>query len=174
MDKQNIPVVPLLYRGVDVIIANDNSGDTSTNWPNGTSLYTTMQWAQTRGIAFPTVPSPTEIIAKGWTQKPMFYGCNATTGALIIYIPAAPGINGANGVVNIDTLTFTVDYDAVPTFISNGNANILRQSGTPAASSVPSNWAQCVACAVMDRQLKKAGTTRPAVCQTCFNSLCYS
>jgi hypothetical protein len=65
MNKQIILVVPLLYHSVDVIIANDNSGDTTPNWPIETSLYITMQWAQTHSIAFPTVPSPTEILGKG-------------------------------------------------------------------------------------------------------------
>jgi len=174
MDKQNIPVAPLLYRDVDVIVAVDNSGDLTTNWPNGTALYTTMQWAQQRNIAFPNVPSPDQMVASGNSTKPRFYGCNASSGPLIVYLPAAPVSNGANGVVNIGTVSFSVDAKYVPFFITNGQMNALRPAGSPGAADVPSNWAQCVGCAVMLRQLKKAGTPIPATCQTCFNQLCYS
>jgi lysophospholipase len=175
MDWQNIPIAPLLYRGVDVIIANDNSGDTTTMWPNGTALYMTSQWAQKQNIPFPKVPSPATMISQGLNAKPAFYGCNATSGPLIVWIPAAAGITGADGVVNIGTVTLSVEEGLVPTFIANGNANVLRGSGTLAGSSVPSNWPQCVACAVMQRQLAKLGNgTMPATCQTCFSALCYS
>lgn len=175
MDWQNLPIAPLLYRGVDAIIANDNSGDTTTMWPNGTSLYMTMQWAKKQGLAFPNVPSPDEIMAQGINDRPAFYGCNATSGPLIVWVPAAAGISGADGVVNIGTVSFSVEENLVPTFIANGNANILRGSGTLAGQKTPLNWPQCVACAVMQRQLRKLGNgTMPATCQTCFSQLCYS
>jgi Lysophospholipase catalytic domain len=35
---QNNPIWPLLHRVVDVIIVNDNSADTSQNWPNGVRI----------------------------------------------------------------------------------------------------------------------------------------
>lgn len=175
MDWQNLPIAPLLYRGVDAIIANDNSGDTVNMWPNGTALYMTSLWAKKQGLAFPDVPTPNAMIAQGLNTKPAFYGCNATSGPLIVWIPAAAGISGADGVVNIGTVTLSVEDKLVPTFISNGNANILRGSGTLAANNVPSNWPQCVACAVMQRQLAKFGNgTMPATCRTCFSALCYS
>jgi len=175
MDMQNLPIAPLLYRNVDVIIANDNSGDTADMWPNGTALYMTSHWAKTQGLAFPSVPSPANMVAQGLNTKPAFYGCNATSGPLIVWIPAAAGIAGADGVVNIGTVTLSVEQGLVQTFIANGNANVLRGSGTLAAQNVPGNWPQCVACAVMQRQLARLGNgTMPAVCQTCFSALCYS
>jgi len=175
LNLQNLPVVPLLYRGVDAIIANDNSGDTTDMWPNGTALYATMQWAANNNVPFPKVPSPDEVIARNLHKRPVFYGCNSTNTPLIVWVPAAAGINGANGVVNIDTLTLEVDLNVVPTMINNGIANILRPSNTLAGQTSPSNWPQCVACAVMARQLQKLGNgTLPATCQTCFSTLCYS
>jgi lysophospholipase len=175
MDWQNVPVAPLLYRGLDAIIANDNSGDTTDMWPNGTSLYMTMLWARKQGLSFPDVPSPDTVVSKNLMGKPAFYGCNATSGPLIVYIPASPAISGADGTVNIGTVTTAVPLANVPTFVNNGNALILRGSQTLAAKNVPSNWAQCVGCAVMQRQLAKLGNgTMPATCQTCFSQLCYS
>lgn len=175
MDWQNLPIAPLLYRNVDVIIANDNSGDTTDMWPNGTSLYMTMQWARRNGLAFPDVPSPNEIMSKGINDRPAFYGCNATSGPLIVWIPASAAISGANGVVNIPTLTFSVEQNLVQTFIQNGNANILRGPNTLGYSKTPSNWPQCVACGVMQRQLRKLNNgTMPATCQQCFSTMCYS
>src|SRR5271170_753650 len=53
LNLQNLPVVPLLFRGVDAIIANDNSGGATDMWPNGTALYATMQWARRNGLQFP-------------------------------------------------------------------------------------------------------------------------
>jgi lysophospholipase len=174
MDFQNIPVAPLLYRDVDIIVAVDNSGDTPSNWPNGTALYTSMQWAQARNIPFPIVPSPTQLVQSGNNTKPRFFGCNSNTGPLIVYLPAAAVVNGANGVVNIGTVSFSVEAKAVPVMIANGQANALRPAGTPGANDVPSNWAQCVGCAVMARQLARASVPLPSVCRTCFNQLCYS
>lgn len=174
IDQQNIPFAPLLYRNVDAIIANDNSADTADNWPNGTSLYMTMLWAQKNGLNFPNVPAPDVAVAQGLNTKPSFYGCYANTGPLVVSIPAAPDIVGADGVVNIGTVTFNVDDSVVPTFIQNGNANILRGPGTLAAQTTPGNWPQCVACAVMQRKLARDGIPLPAVCQTCFTQLCWS
>jgi lysophospholipase len=135
----------------------------------------TMLWAKKNNLNFPNVPTPDVMVRQGLNTKPMFYGCNATAGPLVIYIPAAVGIAGADGVVNIDTVSFSVEENLVQRFISNGNANILRGPGTLAAKSVPSNWPQCVACAVMQRQLAKLGNgTMPATCQTCFSQLCWS
>src|SRR5258705_13779262 len=44
-DLQNIPLTPCIQpaRADDVIVAVDASADTSTGWPNGTSLVTTYK-----------------------------------------------------------------------------------------------------------------------------------
>ena len=75
MDWQNLTIVPLLYH---------DSGDTSNMWPNGTALYYTMLWAKKNGVAFPNIPSPSYMMAQGLNAKPAFYGCNSTSGPLVI------------------------------------------------------------------------------------------
>jgi lysophospholipase len=157
MDWQNVPLVPLLFRGVDAIIGNNNSGDTTNMWPNGTSLYMTMSWARKQGLAFPIVPSPDTMMSQKLNAKPAFYGCNATSGPLIIYIPPSASVLGADGMVKIGTASFSVESNKVPLFVFTGNANILRGLETLAGKTTPSNWAQCVACGVMRRQSAKMG-----------------
>jgi Lysophospholipase catalytic domain len=93
MDQQNVPLAPLLYRSVDIIIANDNSRDTINMRPN-TSLYRTMLWARKNNLAFPNVPSPEVMMSNNMNTIPAFYRCNSTTSPLIIYIPLAAGIAG--------------------------------------------------------------------------------
>lgn len=69
--------------------------------------------------------------------------------------------------VNIGTVTVKIEENLVSTFIANGNANILRGSDTSAGRVTGSNWAQCVACSVMKRQLRMGFRVS---LQTCFLS----
>lgn len=47
---QNNPIWPLLHREVDVIIVNDNSADTSNNFPNGSEILTTYVQSLSAGL----------------------------------------------------------------------------------------------------------------------------
>lgn len=74
---QNVPFYPLIQtdRGVDVILAFDNSADTKENWPNGTSFTETYKWQftnQGKGTPFPYVPTVDTYLNEDLKEKPIF------------------------------------------------------------------------------------------------------
>lgn len=85
--NQNIPFEPLLIpvRGVDAIVAFDNSADTDYYWPNGTAPYTTYtrfkDLSDRLGVApfMPEIPTPNTFINLGLNQHPTFFGCDSNT-----------------------------------------------------------------------------------------------
>lgn len=71
--QQNNPLFPLLQpaRSIDVILVNDNSADTSANFPDGSQLYQTYTQAQLAGLVrMPTIPLPPSLFPKGITSTP--------------------------------------------------------------------------------------------------------
>ena len=88
--NQNNPIFPLLQpaRGVDVIIVNDNSADTSDNFPDGSEILTTYQQAQANGLTkMPFIPSVATFAAQGLTKRPVFFGCGDASVSTIVYLP---------------------------------------------------------------------------------------
>ena len=88
---QNNPIFPLLQpsRGVDVIIVNDNSADSSDNFPNGTEILTTyVQATNNAGLTrMPFIPSVDTFISEGLDKRPTFFGCNDSSKITIVYLP---------------------------------------------------------------------------------------
>lgn len=100
-DLQNIPFHPLLQptRMVDVIFAIDSSADTSTYWPNGTSMVATYRRSlnsstSTNSIIFPSVPDQNTFVNLGLNSRPTFFGCDSSNmsgpGPLVVYLPNYP------------------------------------------------------------------------------------
>lgn len=175
-DLQNIPLEPLLqpHRQVDVILALDSSADTTTSWPNGTSMVATYERTQSslgthREIAFPSVPDQNTFINLGLNDHPTFFGCNRsnTTGfaPIIVYIPNAPYIYLSN------VSTFDLQYNT-----SERNAIIENgyDGATMGNSTLDSKWPSCLACAVLSRSLERTNTTVPDICATCFEKYCWN
>ena len=78
-DLQNVPFYPLIQneRGVDVIFAFDNSADTNSSWPNGTSIQETYKRQfskQGKGTPFPFAPDYKTFLDKNMGDKPVFLG----------------------------------------------------------------------------------------------------
>ena len=69
---QNKPHFPLLQpaRSVNVIIVNDNSADTSANFPDGSELYQTQMEAQLAGLRKMPVIPPSSHFRKQRLQYP--------------------------------------------------------------------------------------------------------
>ena len=109
-DLQNIPLLPLLQRNMDVIMAVDSSGDTGDlisiccgyNWPNGTAIIATYAYAlspkgRQQKISMPYIPPLTTFVEKQLSARPTFFGCDSRNGTnpnivppLIVYLPNAP------------------------------------------------------------------------------------
>lgn len=87
---QNNPIWPLIQpeRNVGVIIVNDNSADTSANYPNGSEILTTYTQALRAGLTkMPVIPPVATFLAEGLNQRPTFFGCNDANKTTIVYIP---------------------------------------------------------------------------------------
>lgn len=180
-DNQNIPFHPLIQpaRAVDVIFANDNSADTSTNWPNGSSLVQTYarQFEPIgNGTRFPYVPDTNTFINLGLNSRPTFFGCNSSNMTdvasdfippLIVYLPNSPYVTMSNE----PTVTLTTNNTYRDAMIDNGYDVATMANGTISGHE---NWAQCVGCAILSRGFDRTGTTVPQACQQCFTQYCWN
>lgn len=180
LDNQNVPFHPLIQpvRQLDIIIANDNSADTSNNWPNGSSLVQTYQRsleAIGNGTAFPAVPDTQTFINLGLNTRPTFFGCNAsnfTTSSsgvvppLIVYLPNYPYVTYSNQ----PTVTLKTNTTYRDAMIANGYEVATMANGTRAGYE---NWSQCLACAILSRSFDRTGTQVPETCQRCFQQYCW-
>jgi lysophospholipase len=189
-DNQNIPFVPLIQpaRQVDVIFANDNSADTSTNWPNGSSLVQTYQRSFEpigNGTAFPDVPDTNTFINLGLNSRPTFFGCNVSNitlsrtaqsssdnangiiPPLVVYIPNSPYVTYSNE----PTVTLETNTTYRNAMVANGYNVATMANGTIDGYE---NWPQCVACAILSRSFDRTGTNVPETCQRCFDQYCWN
>jgi lysophospholipase len=176
-DLQNIPFHPLLWslRAVDVIIGVDSSADTTTHWPNGTSIVATYQRSISSASAgpetqpFPLIPSINTILNLGLNKRPTFFGCSPENkdnpGPLVVYLPNAPYTDNSN--VSTFDLEFTTEQRQA--IILNG-----YNVATMANATVDVQWPACLGCAILDRSLRRTGTQVPAVCAECFQRYCWN
>ncbi|KAK5293521.1 Lysophospholipase 1 [Exophiala xenobiotica] len=157
---QNNPIWPFLHRPlVDVLIVNDNSADTSANYPNGSEIYTTYQRATDEGLArMPVIPDVATFLANGFDTRPTFFGCNDPNVITIVYIPNQQYTYPSG------QSTFKLQYTVAETdaMIANGQ-QIASKGGDP-------EWPLCLACGIM----RKAGGTLPSGCASCYDQYCYN
>lgn len=176
-DDENIPFLPMLQkeRGVDVIFALDNSADTEQYWPDGSSLAQTYERQNAKigrnRIAFPYVPDDQTFVSQGLNKKPTFFGCDAHnmsdlayTPPLVVYIPNSR--NSFDG--NQSTFKMSYSDQERVSMIQNGFEATTRNNLTD-----DSNFAGCIACAVMRRSQESMNATWPRECQQCFRNYCW-
>ncbi|EGW30430.1 phospholipase B2 [Spathaspora passalidarum NRRL Y-27907] len=175
-DGQNIPLVPLLNRNVDVIFAHDNSANTD-GWPDGRSLIATYERQfslQGENLAFPYVPDQSTFRNLNLTSKPAFFGCDAqnlTTLTddiygvpVVVYLPNRPFSYWSN------TSTFKLVYSENErrSMIRNGYEVSTRKNGT-----LDSEWAACMGCAIIRRSQERNGQEQSEQCKRCFKRYCW-
>lgn len=158
---QNNPIWPFLQpaRGVDVLIVNDNSADTASNYPNGSEILTTYVQSLSHNLTLmPEIPSVATFLAEGLNTRATFFGCNSTDKLTIVYIP------NVNYTYPSGQSTEKVQYFPQETdgMIGNGYA-MANQNGE-------AGWATCLGCIIM----KKTNTTLPTSCAACFQKHCYN
>jgi len=152
---QNNPLFPLLQpsRNVSVIIVNDNSADTSANFPNGSELHQTYLQSLSAGLTKMPVIPPTITNA-----HPAFFGCNDTSKVTIVYLP------NYNYTFPSGESTFKAEYSAAET------SGMIMNGGQVATDGGNKGFPLCLACAVV----KKTGDVLPAGCAACFATFCYN
>jgi lysophospholipase len=156
------PIFPFLQpaRNVSVILVNDNDGDTAELYPDGTELYYTYLAAAEAGLTrMPFVPPPSVFIAQNITERPVFFGCNDSSTATVVWIPNAP-LTPAGGA--IETAQVQLNVSLTESMVANGVA---------VGSQNDSNeWAVCLGCAIMEG----TGTALPGECGDCFSKYCFA
>lgn len=184
-DLQNIPLYPLLQpeRKVDIIFAYDNSADTETNWPNGTSMIATFERQfvkQGNGTLFPYVPDAESMINLNLTSRPTFFGCDAHNLSSLVDQTSSPQsifeiplvVYTANRPFSYysNTSTFDLDYKDYERdgMIKNGFEIASRLNHT-----LDDEWAACVGCAIIRREQERQGLNQTEQCQKCFQKYCW-
>ncbi|KAJ9219823.1 hypothetical protein DTO169C6_7814 [Paecilomyces variotii] len=158
--NQNDPIWPFLqsYRDVDVLIVNDNSADTSANYPNGSEILTTYVQSTNRNLTkMPYIPSVDIFLAEGLNTRPTFFGCTESDKLTIIYIP------NVNMTYNSGQSTYKLWYTTDETDAMIGNGVAMAEQADD------DNWATCLGCAI----LAKTSFTLPVDCTLCFAQYCY-
>ncbi|CAK9438943.1 uncharacterized protein LODBEIA_P31670 [Lodderomyces beijingensis] len=185
-DAQNVPFYPLIRkeRGVDVVFAFDNSADTGENWPNGTCAEATYKWQftdQGKGTPFPFVPNVSTFLDQSLGDKPIFFGCNAssltdlvkwhdddklneTDVPLVVYISN----NHQSYLSNFSTFKLAYDNAEKAGTIKNGYEVMTSKNFTE-----DSEWGVCVGCAIIRRQQERLGQEQSQECQKCFREYCW-
>jgi lysophospholipase len=155
------PIFPFLQpaRNVSVILVNDNDGDTAEIYPDGAELYYTYLAAAEAGLTrMPFVPSPSVFIAQNITERPVFFGCNDSSTATVVWIPNAP-LTPAGGA--IETAQVQINVTQTESMVANGVA-VGSQNDSM-------EWAVCLGCAIMEG----SGTVLPGECGNCFSKYCF-
>ncbi|KIY53628.1 hypothetical protein FISHEDRAFT_32937 [Fistulina hepatica ATCC 64428] len=185
LNGENIPLSPLLVkaRSLDTIVAVETSADTEENWPNGTSLFATLERTTTLLTSshqqLPPIPSSaSDFISTGVNKRPTFFGCDPETDPpeypLMIFLPNSPPFNGDDPSTNPSTFKLGYNADEVRVFIDQVHNNTI--SGfTPYSNDADANWGGCLQCAAVDRARTKGtnNITRSDFCAKCFKQYCY-
>ena len=156
------PIFPMLLpeRNVSVILVNDNDADTSALYPDGTELRNSFDAAQLAGLTrMPFIPEASVLVAQNLTFPPVFFGCNDSTTATIVWIPNSPA-TVAGGVM--ETAQTQINETQTDSMIANGVA-VMSQNDS-------AEWATCLGCAIME----ETGGNSPAECTACFAQYCFT
>ena len=130
-------------------------------------------YALKHSIPFPLVPKPATFIARNYTSRPTFFGCDArltstndTRAPIIAYFPNAPYSSYSN-------ITFFDNTMPVPRVLDiwNNTFDLVTQG----AGRLDPEWPACLACAAVERSLEKLQPpmTRTQQCERCFQRYCW-
>ena len=100
-----------------MLIVNDNSADTTDNFPNGTEIRQTYLNAQADGLKkMPFIPPVSTFVSEGLNKRATFFGCNQPGTMFIVYLPNVAYTFPSN------QSTFKVEYTIPETdgMIANG------------------------------------------------------
>ena len=156
-----IPLVPLLQpaRGVNVVIAMDNSADVD-DFPDGRALLATQNYTKANGLTrMPVIPENIKIkmTSGSWNKRPAFFGCHDREKVTIVYLPNMEYTFASN----LKTEEVEFDSEEVEGMIENG-LQIASKGGDE-------GWAMCLGCVF----LEKTVSGLPEVCEACWKEYCF-
>jgi lysophospholipase len=158
---QNNPIFPFLVpaRNISAIIVNDNSADSSNNFPNGSEILTTYVQSFNQGLTrMPFIPSVEIFIAEKLNQRATFFGCNDNSKVIIVYIQNFNFTFASN----IPTLQ--------PVYLKSETAAMIANGVAMADQNGKEGWATCLGCALVEN----TGEDLPEECTACFEEYCYN
>lgn len=158
--NQNNPIWPFLQpeRDVDVLLVNDNSGDSDDNFPDGSQLRQTYESAQAAGLTkMPFIPTTDVFTSQNLTKRAQFFGCDEEDTLFVVWLPNVE-YTFDSGQSTARLSYFVSDTDDM---IENGNG-IATQGGEE-------GWPFCLACAVKNAD----EDALPEGCGECFDKYCY-
>lgn len=177
--RETIPLSSLMTkeRKLDMVFAFDNGNDRDNSFPSGEALVLTYQRQfgdQGKLTLCPYVPPASKFLQQNFTARPVFFGCDAknltdlqkdgVTPPLVVYMANRP----YNTLSNV-TL-YQLDY-------TNQQRDQLVDNGfnvaTRANATFDSDWAQCVACAMIRRSQERQNVLQSDACQKCFKKYCW-
>jgi lysophospholipase len=156
------PIFPILLpeRNVSVILVNDNDADTAALYPDGTELRNSFNAAQLAGLTrMLFIPEASVLVARNLTSAPVFFGCNDSTTATIVWIPNSPATVAGGTMKTAQTQINKTQTDSM---IANGVA-VMSQNDS-------AEWATCLGCAIME----ETGSSLPVECTACFAQYCFT
>ncbi|KAG0147542.1 hypothetical protein CROQUDRAFT_42641 [Cronartium quercuum f. sp. fusiforme G11] len=172
--SENLPLFPLIqpFRRLDLIIAVDSSLIIAHGIidPNGTSLYMTYRKTQQpeyTGYRFPRIPNSLDgtFSKLGFNEHPTVFGCYEDDSTpLVVYLPNYKAVADTDYESGLTTYSGKL----VDQFFANGFA-IASQSDGPTKDP---EWPACLACFLIDKQLKRDLKSQTLQCQECFDRYC--
>ena len=160
---QENPIWPFIQAAradtIDVLIVNDNAGDTADNFPNGTEIYATYVQAQLQGLTrMPVIPPVSTFLSKGLNKRATFFGCQDDHVLTIVYLPNVAYTFPSN------QSAFQLQYS------QNDTAGMIANGVLIGTQNGDANWPTCLGCALV----KKTGDPVPSACGACFEKYCYN
>ncbi|POW03157.1 hypothetical protein PSTT_11267 [Puccinia striiformis] len=194
---ENIPINPLLTpaRQVDVILAVDASGDSTSSgpngsgWPNGKGMintYLRVHKVLPAGTAdFPPVPLDTALLLRPEQHdlklRDNFLSLRQGTPRVQHFLAVMP--RARKEMVDIhcpsqsgyltNTSTFKLQYSKED---ANSFLNSVRETTTKPRidNKVDNDWPTCLSCGLIDRSRNRSGIPRSSSCENCFKRYCYA
>jgi lysophospholipase len=101
------------------------------------------------------------------TTFPIFFGCNDTSGPLILYLPNAPWSTFSNYSYMQSSFSDN-QFD----LMANNSFNLVTYGN--GSFSDGEGWPACLAGGVIKRSLSRVGMALPDVCTKCFQRFCWN
>lgn len=103
------------------------------------------------------------------TTFPTFFGCNATSGPLVLYLPNYPWSTYSNYSFMQSSIT-----DAQFDLMAENSFNLATYGNGSSRVEGSEGWPACLACGVIKRSLSRVGMAVPDVCARCFQRHCWN
>lgn len=170
----SLPLAGQLARNATFIMTWDDATDALPyGWQNGTNLYNAYRQFRAKNVPLPVIPTPSTFIARNYTTRPAFFGCDAhltTHNDLSAPIIAWFGNAPYSSYSNYSFFQANTSIPRVRDIWVNNFDQITQGNGT-----LDAEWPACLGCAAIDRSLGMLDPPmkRTGQCERCFERYCW-